>query len=342
MEKKNIKNFTLDEISKIISSYKEPSYRAKQIFLWLYVKGVGSFQEMKNLPKTLIERLDAEYFLGNINLETTQASNDGTEKFLLRLSDDKFIETVLIYAKDRITVCISTQVGCRFCCPFCASGQNGFERNLDTSEIINQILFLKNNLKKEITNYVFMGIGEPLDNYENVFHALKIMNDPEGMKIGARRITISTCGIIPGILELKKLGLQVNLSISLHAANDTLRNVLVPANKKYPLASLVKACRDYLAATGRIITLEYILIDGRNDSLKDAEELSQIARQLRAKVNLIACNPNRQKNFLPSKPDQISLFIKHLTNKKVSATLRESKGVDIQAACGQLAGNIKQ
>jgi len=341
MGKKDIKNLTLEELKKEIVEMEESPYRARQIFFWLYQKGVYDFNQMGNIPRTLRDKLDENYYISTLELSEHLQSTDRTEKFLFKLSDGNFIETVLIYAKDRKTICLSTQVGCKFACSFCASGFNGFVRNLTPAEITNQILFLQHNLKHKITNYVLMGMGEPLDNYENVARAIMIMNEPEGIGIGARRITISTCGIIPGMNKLKNLGLQVNLSISLHATNNKLRDALMPINKRYPLEKLIKACEDFIDATGRMVTLEYILIKGKNDSLEDADELAKIAKKLRAKVNLVPCSAISNPNFQSTQRRNINIFMNRLIKKGVNATLRESKGKDIQAACGQLAGRQK-
>jgi len=342
MSRKNIKDLTLEELKRAIAAMGEPAYRARQIFSWLYRRGISDFNEMTNIPKTLSDKLQDNYFISNLAPAEHLKSADGTEKLLFKLPDGNFIETVLIYAGKRKTICLSTQVGCKFACTFCASGKLGFTRNLTPAEIINQILFLRDNLKHEITNYVLMGIGEPLDNYENVSRAIMIMNDPEGMAIGARRITISTCGVIPGMNKLRNLGLQVNLSVSLHATNNRLRDTFMPINKRYPLEKLIKASEDFINSTGRMITLEYILIKGKNDSLRDADELAKIAKRLKAKVNLVPCSSVPGTDFQSTPKKEIEKFIDRLIQRKVNATLRDSKGADIQAACGQLAGRPKE
>jgi 23S rRNA (adenine2503-C2)-methyltransferase len=341
MDKKDIKDLTLEELKKEIMGIGEPAFRATQIFFWLYQKGVSDFGEMANIPKELRDKLDQNYYISTLQISEHLKSTDRTEKFLFKLQDGNFIESVLIYAKNRETICLSTQVGCKFACSFCASGFNGFVRNLTPSEIINQIVFLRHNLKHKITNCVFMGMGEPLDNYVHTSKAIMIMNDPRGMGIGARRITISTCGIIPGIKKLKNLGLQVNLSLSLHATNNKLRDALMPVNKRYPLEKLVNACEEFIEATGRMITLEYILIRDMNDSLKDADELAKIAKKLNAKVNLVPCSTISNPDFKSTRKRNINIFMNRLIKRGVNATLRESKGKDIQAACGQLAGRKK-
>jgi len=341
MEKQDIKNLSLEDLEKIIASIKEPKYRARQIFNRLYKKGVSDFNEMKNLPASLRDELNNRYCIGTVILREHLKAEDKTEKYLFKLSDGNFIESVLIYSFDRKTLCMSTQVGCKFACPFCASGSLGFIRNLSSSEIISQAMFLRYQHKHKITNFVFMGIGEPLDNYDNVIRAIGIMNEKEALDIGARRITISTCGIIPGINKLKNSGLRVNLSISLHAADDRLRNELVPINKIYPLGELIGACEEYVKVAGRLITLEYILIKNKNDSLSDAKELSRIAKKTGRKVNLIAQSEIRGRPFKPSSPEDINKFIENLKREHVNVNFRKSKGADIQAACGQLAGRCK-
>ena len=278
------------------------------------------------------------YYIGTTELFEDFKSKDGTKKLIFKLKDRNFIESVLLQEKNRITLCLSTQVGCKFGCAFCASGLGGFIRNLDASEMLDQVLFLRHKEGVHITNYVFMGMGEPLDNAENLFKAILIMNGPGGLGVAARRITVSTCGIIPGIDLLKNLEPQVNLSISLHAANNRLRNQLLPVNRRYPLEKLIEACKEYINEKGRLITLEYVLIKDKNDSAKDADELSNIAKILRAKVNLIPYSVVDKLAFDTPGKTEISVFTKRLRENKVNVTVRHSKGQDIKAACGQLAG----
>jgi len=342
MAERDIKDLTLEELKKTVVQMREARYRANQIFSWLYRRGGRDFAEMDNLPVTLRDKFGENYYISALELAQHLKSIDGTEKFLFKLADGNFIESVLIYAKNRKTMCLSTQVGCKFACSFCASGFIGFIRNLTPGEITNQILFLQQNLKYKITNYVLMGMGEPLDNYENVSKAIMIMNDPEGMAIGARRITISTCGIIPGMKKLQDLGLQVNLSVSLHATNNNLRDALMPINKRYPLEKLIKACEEFINAKGRMITFEYILMKDRNDSPKDADKLAVIAKKLKAKVNLVPYSAIPSLNFQSTGKRNTNMFMSRLVNKGVNATLRESKGKDIMAACGQLAGRARE
>lgn len=338
MPKKDIKDFTLEDLKKVFTDMQESPYRVKQVYSWLYKKSINNFYQINNIPKRLKEKLRRHFYISTVELSEHLKSKDKTEKFLFKLSDGRFIETVLISAKHRKTICLSSQVGCKFNCLFCASGRRGFARNLTPAEIINQILFIQNKLKHKITNYVFMGMGEPLDNYQNLQKAILIMNSHEGLSIGARRITISTCGLIPGINKLKDLKLQVNLSVSLHAANNKLRNELVPINRRYPLEKLIRACERYRDKTNRIITLEYVLIKNKNDLSGDTEALAAIATKLRAKVNLIAYSKISGVKFKAPTKEDAALFKQRLAKKKVAVTLRQSKGQDIQAACGQLAG----
>lgn len=331
----DIKNFTRGELEKMMEALKEPRYRAKQVFHWLYKKNARGFGEMADLPERLREGMAGAYSIDPLETAEHLVSKDRSEKFLMKLKDGNLIATVFIPAGRRGTLCLSTQVGCKYGCLFCASGRGGFKRDLAVSEILGQIL-ARGKKQKKITNYVFMGMGEPLDNYDNTTKAILIMNDREGMNIGARRITISTCGLAPGIERLKDFGLQINLSVSLHAANDALRERLLPVNKVYPLARLTAACKDYVINTKRAITLEYILIKGINDSLKDADGLSAIAKDLRARINLIPCSPVPGSGYRPPDDAAVRDFMERLAANKRSATLRQSKGKDINAACGQL------
>jgi len=342
MSKCDIKDYTLEALKKLMLRHGQPGYRAEQIFYWLYQKGVSDFNKMSNISQTLRDSLAKSCYIGELYLHEHLTSPEGVEKFLFKLNDGNFVETVLIPSRQRKTVCLSSQVGCKFCCRFCASGSRGFIRNLSASEILSQVLFLQHNLKREISNYVFMGIGEPLDNFKNVKLALAIMNQAKGMNIGARRITISTCGVVPAIRKLARLGLQVNLSISLHACNDRLRDYLMPINKRYPLDALIRSCQDYINETGRMITFEYVLIKGVNDSPSDVAGLAQIAKSLRAKVNLLSFSEIPKQAFKSPRRWDLEGFIKVLEKKGVKVTLRQSKGSDIQAACGQLAGRKRE
>ncbi len=338
MGKRDIKEFTLPELKEILLGMGEPGYRAEQIFHWIYQRGVATFRQMENIPLPLRKSLEQAFFISQPHLEEKVSSPDGTEKFLFRLENGNFIETVMIPAPGRLTVCLSTQVGCKYRCGFCASGEIGFIRNLSLAEIVNQLLFVRFFRKRKITNVVFMGMGEPFDNYEHLVRAIKVINCPKGLGIGARKITVSTCGIVSGIRRFADLGLQVELSLSLHAPDDQLRAKLMPVAKKYPLKEVLQACADYTKKTGRVITLEYLLVKGINDKVAHSHSLAAIARTVKAKVNLIGYNPVPGKPYQAPTEKEIRSFAARLASQGVNVTVRRSKGKDIQAACGQLAG----
>jgi 23S rRNA (adenine2503-C2)-methyltransferase len=338
---RDIRDLTFGELKEELAAWGEPAYRAGQLYGWLYGKGAGSFDELTDLPKALRQRLAENFSFGALEVIERLVSRDRAERYLFRLADGEMVEMVVIPARTRTTLCLSTQVGCKFACGFCASGKGGFIRNLRPSEIIAQVLFFRDKLSLHLTNFVFMGMGEPLDNFDNVAAAIRIMNSPEGLGIAARRITVSTAGVVPGIERLKGLGLQVNLSLSLHAVNDELRSRLMPINRKYPLGRLLETCEDYVKATGRMMTIEYILLRGVNDSDAEAHRLGAAARRLRAKVNLIPCSEITGLDYEPSLKDRQQLFLRILGAMHLRATLRRSKGTDIRAACGQLAGRVK-
>lgn len=337
----NIRDLGLDELKAELVAMGEKQFRAVQIFAWLYKRGAARFEDFAYLPKPLREKLTGRFTIGALELADKRESGDRTAKFLFRLHDGAFIETVLIPAGRRLTVCLSTQVGCKFACAFCASGLHGFKRNLASSEITGQVLYLQHALGLELTNFVFMGMGEPLDNWANVEKAIRIMNAPEGLGIAARRMTVSTAGYLPAFKRLEAFDLQVNLSLSLHAVTDRLRDKLMPINRRFPLEEVVRAAEEYIRSGGRMITLDYIVIRGLNDSLDDADGLAAIARRLRAKVNLIAYSPVEGLAFETPTEADVARFKRWLEERKVNTTLRLSKGSDIAAACGQLAGRFK-
>jgi 23S rRNA (adenine2503-C2)-methyltransferase len=340
MGKPDLRDLTPAELRTEMRALDEPVFRAGQVFFWLYRKAASSFESMTNIPETLKIRLRERFELKNLEPIENRRSSDGTEKHLFVFSGDRAVEAVRIPSGRRSTICLSTQAGCRFGCAFCASGRHGFQRNLSPSEILGQALFFARGPGPAPTNYVFMGMGEPLDNFKSLEKVLRIMNSPEGMGIAARRMTISTAGLVPGIQKLAGLNLQVNLSVSIHAANDALRSRLMPINLKYPLEDLVAACEDYIREGGRMLTLEYVLLRGVNDAQSDAEGLAGIARTLKAKVNLIAFSLVPGLDFKRPTDGEIVRFRRRLEERKVSVTLRLSKGGDIQAACGQLAGRL--
>jgi 23S rRNA (adenine2503-C2)-methyltransferase len=336
----DIRDLTLAALRAELQAMGERPYRAAQVFDWLYKKRTAAFGEMTSLPKPLREKLAARFALAPLVLADERSSPDGTTRFLFRLGDGEHVESVLIPAGPRLTVCLSTQVGCKFACAFCASGRHGFKRNLAPSEILGQVLTLERALGRPMTNYVFMGMGEPLDNWANVETAIRIMNAPEGLAVAARRITVSTAGYVDAFERLEALDLQINVSISLHAVTDRLRDRLMPINRRFPLETLVAAAEHYVRSGGRMLTLEYVLIRGLNDSPDDADGLAAIARRLRAKVNLIAYSPVGGTDFETPTEAEVARFMRWLEERKVGATVRLSKGADIAAACGQLAGRF--
>lgn len=338
----NIKDLTLTELSDYLVERRIPGYRAQQIFGWIYKKNVFSWDEMTNLPMELRNQLDkAELSIGCLTVVEREAAPDGTVKYLFGLDDGSTVESVYLPDDDRYTVCFSTQVGCPMGCLFCATGQNGLTRNLTTGEIIDQILRISKFQGVTLTNLVAMGQGEPLLNYDALIKAIRIINDPKGLSMGARRITISTCGIIPGVLKLTEEQLQVNLAISLHAADDDLRNRLMPVNKKYPIVPLLKACQEYIERTGRRVTFEYTLIDGINDRPQDAANLIRLLRGMLCHVNLIPFNPVPGSPFRRSTPSQIHWFAAELNRAHIETTIRKERGTTLTAACGQLQGKFR-
>lgn len=335
---RDIKDLTLNELEAVLIGWNESLFRAKQIFSWVYKKGAGSFEQMSDLSVNLRKRLKEDFYIYSCEVAQELKSIDGTQKLLFRLKDKNYIEGVIIPAEGRITGCISSQVGCKFACGFCASGLSGFKRNLTAGEILEQVLFLKTYApENKLTHIVFMGTGEPFDNYDNVLKAARIINSEYAFNIGARRITLSTSGIINGIEKLAGEKLQIEISVSLHAADDKTRSGLMPINKKYPLKELIGACKDYIEKTDRQVTFEYALIKGVNSALKDAQNLNKILKGLRlCKINLIPANPIRKLKIEPPNKPDILLFRDYLLKHGVNVTLRKPRGIDIDAACGQL------
>jgi 23S rRNA (adenine2503-C2)-methyltransferase len=335
---KDILELDLKDLESELGLLGAPAYHAKQIFSWIYKRRIFNFSQMSDLPHDLRRRLKEEFNIINIGLAKFFESLDGTQKFLLKLSDNNLIEAVIIPAQGRVTACLSSQVGCRFACSFCASGLLGFKRNLEYNEILEELLILdKYSRGGEITHVVFMGTGEPFDNYDNVIKAIRRINAKQAFNIGARRITISTNGIISGINRLVKESLQVELSVSLHAGNDALRNRLMPVNKKFCLTELINACKIYSSKTNRQVTFEYILIKGVNSDLEDAKGLVNLLKGYRlAKVNLIPSNSIKELSIEPADYPQIKLFKEYLIKHGINVTLRRERGKDIDAACGQL------
>jgi 23S rRNA (adenine2503-C2)-methyltransferase len=338
--KSDIKSLQLDEIESIA----QPSYRARQITDWLYIKRVNSFLEMTDLPQALRAKLADDFSFDKIEVVRVLGSTDTTRKFLFRLSDGNLVESVLIPASpalygspsDRRTICVSTQVGCAYGCKFCASGLDGWKRNLRPNEIVNQIIAVERENGERIDNIVFMGMGEPLANYDNVMRAIQIINAPWGIGIGARHITISTSGLVPQIRKLAEQPLQIRLAVSLHGATDDVRTRIMPVNRKYDLSSLLEACRYFTSRKKQRLTFEYILIAGVNDSDEQARTLAKHARALEAKINLIPYNNVEGLDWARPSPDRQKKFLVILRAAGVRATLRREKGDDIAAACGQL------
>jgi 23S rRNA (adenine2503-C2)-methyltransferase len=331
-----IHSLSQEEILAFCREAKQPSYRADQIWHWLYVQNVSDWAQMKNLPASLRSHLAERFALASVSEMATEGESQGTRKILAGLRDGERIEEVLIPADDRRTVCISSQVGCRFHCAFCASGQAGFRRNLEIGEIVGQVLLAWRGFGEKPTHVVVMGIGEPFDNYDAVLKAVRIVNDQEGLCIGARRITLSTAGVIPGISRLADEGLQVELSVSLHAPSDGLRSELMPINRKYPLPSLLKACEEYFKKTKRLITFEYTLIENVNDQPQHAKELARLLSPFPCRVNFILLSPVVEFAGAPSSDSVAERFIQALDKVGINATLRASRGTSVNAACGQL------
>jgi len=328
---------TLQELASWLAERGQPAYRVRQIYEALYHRRISDFDELKQLPDALRKELAASFSLSTLTPVEEHRSTDGTVKYLSRFEDGATLETVLIPTGSRKTVCVSTQVGCAYACAFCASGLQGFQRNLSAGEIVQQILRVERDLhSSRVTHVVFMGMGEPMANYANLIKAIRILNAPEGLSIGARKITISTVGLVPKIEELSKEGLQLELAISLHAPNDELRGQIMPVNRRYPLAELIRACRRFARKTKRILTFEYILIDHVNDEIKHAEELAKLLKGLPAKVNLIPCHPIPGMPFQRPAKSRMLAFEKALKNGGIYCTLRKSRGLDIEGACGQL------
>ena len=338
MDKIDIKNISKAELEKALVDLGAEKYRAVQIFRRLYKAGAHSFDEMLDIPSGLREQLKARFHITKLTLlDTRRSQADGTTKYLLKLEDSSAIETVFLPEARRNTICLSSQVGCKYACSFCASAPFGYSRNLKASEILDEVIFIrKANPSAPITNLVFMGIGEPLDNYDNVMKAIRTINDKDSFNIGARRMTISTCGIIPGIERLKDEGLQIELSVSLHSADDRVRSSLIPINKKYPLKDLIASCRDYTKNTKRMITFEYILIKDVNSSREDAEKLARLLKGMMCKVNTILYNSIRAKDYTEPGTTEEKAFIKILKDNDILTTHRKSRGEDIDAGCGQL------
>jgi len=332
----NLKSMTQPEIGALLKEMGQPAFRAKQVFSWLH-KGVRSYDEMSNLPKSLRDALALQYPICAPEVVRKQESQkDGTIKYLWRLSDGNCVETVLMRYHYGNTVCISTEVGCAMGCAFCASTLGGLVRKLEPFEMLDQVLFTQVDSGQPISHIVLMGIGEPLDNFDNVMRFLELVNSPDGMNISMRHISLSTCGLVPKIDELAKRKLQLTLSVSLHAPNDEIRNTIMPVNKAYPVDALLDACRRYYGATSRRISFEYAMINGVNDSEENAKELIRRLKGLPAHFNLIPLNHVEESPLKPSSRNAVARFQKILEDGGIPATVRRTLGGDIDASCGQL------
>ncbi len=349
-DKVEVRSLLLNELQEELHKFGKPSYRAGQIAEWLYKKRVKSFDEMTNLSRELRAQLANQFAFGKMDIVRVLGSHDTTRKFLFRLSDGNLIESVLIPASpalyggssDRRTICVSTQVGCAYGCKFCASGLEGFSRNLGPNEIIEQIIAIEGESGEKIDNIVFMGMGEPLANFKNVMRAIRIINASWGLGIGARHITVSTSGLAPQIKKLADEPLQIRLAISLHAATDEVRNQIMPINRKYNIETLLSACDYYAGHKKQRLTFEYILIGGVNDADVQAHLLARHARRLSAKVNLIPYNTVEDLDWSRPSRNRQEKFLSILRGHKIPATLRREKGHDIDAACGQLRLQTKR
>ena len=331
-----IHGLLFDELAAALRELGMPAFRAQQIWRWLYVQRITAWAQMKNLPAELRVRLAEQFVLQAAVTREVAGAPGATQKLLVGLGDGECVEAVLIPAAARRTVCVSSQVGCKFACAFCASGQAGFRRNLSAGEIVGQVLLAGAVCGDRPTHVVFMGVGEPLDNYDEVLRAVRIINHPDGLSLGARRITLSTCGVLSGIQRLAGEGLQVELSVSLHAPDDALRTRLMPVNRRYPLKEILAACRAYAARTKRIVTFEYTLISQVNDAPGQAEALARLLAPLACRVNLIPLSPVEGFAGAPPPPETAKLFIRTLERAGINATLRASQGLQLHAACGQL------
>ena len=333
---KNIKDYTLDELKEELKEIGEKPFRAEQIYKWLYEAKVSNFNEMTNLSLELREKLNQNYEIKEFKILKKQIASDGTRKYLFDVLDGNAIETVLMQYHHGFSICVSSQIGCKMGCKFCASTGIPFARNLTTGEIIEQIMAVERDANVRISNIVFMGIGEPLDNYDNVVKAIRIINHPKGLNIGARHISISTSGLVPKIYQLAEENIQCTLSISLHATTDEQRSQMMPVNNAYNIEELLKACKDYIEKTHRRISFEYALAKENNDNLEDAKRLVKLLKGMLCHINLIPINKIENGEYTKSSNENIMKFRDYLNNHGIVATIRRELGSDIDAACGQL------
>ena len=356
-----ITDLTAEQLGELVGSLGEPGYRAKQIEHWVYQRLAFSFDEMTDLPQAFRQRLAQETRLHSLTPVHEVTGRDGTVKTLFALADGRTIESALISypgarGRPRYTVCLSTQVGCAIGCPFCATGQQGFERNLTPGEMIDQVLYFarrllgQSNIEKSnpsqpvspITNLVFMGMGEPLANYDSLWQSVEMLNSPHGFRLGARNMVISTAGLVPQIKRLSQEKLQVGLAVSLHASENALRDRLVPINRKYPLEQLIPACQEYFKMTGRRLSFEHVLFDGINDSVTQARSLARLLKDLNCHVNLIPANKTADQTYRSPPEITVLAFEQELKRLTIACTLRQPKGLDIDAGCGQLRSRFGQ
>lgn len=342
MEKLNIIDLTLEEMEQFMGSIGQPKYRAKQLFTWLYKKRINSLEQITVFSKDLREKLTKSVDMGHVEIAKQQVSSDGeTNKFLFRLKDNHFVESVYMVDGKRRTICLSSQVGCALNCNFCATGEMGFKRNLTVGEIVDQLLTILKTLKTDATNLVFMGMGEPFLNYDNVLNACDIISHSDGIAIGKRKITISTAGIIPKIQQFADEGRGYKLAISLNAPDDKKRSFLMPINKKYPINELINAGKYYASKSRHLFTFEYLMIAGVNDSEADALKLKKLLKGVRCKINIIPFNAT-DGELKPPTEKKINAFIKKLLDLNIIISVRRSKGSDIDAACGQLCHRYEE
>ena len=332
----DLKDFSFSELQAYLAEIGEKKFRAKQIFKWLHL-GVTSYDEMTDISKDLRKKLGNESYVSTLDIECKLVSKlDGTVKYLFKLPDGNCIESVVMRYHHGLTICISSQVGCRMGCKFCASTIGGLYRSLTPGEILNQVIFAQKDLGERISNIVIMGIGEPLDNYDNIVKFLHNVNDENGLNIGLRHITLSTCGIVPNIKRLADEDMPITLTISLHGPNDTIRGSIMPVNKKYNISELMDACKYYYNKTKRRISFEYSLIKVVNDSMNDACELAELVRPLHAHVNLIPVNNVEEREYEQGTKEEINSFLNRLKTLGINATVRRELGSDISASCGQV------
>lgn len=338
---KNIYGYTLDALENYFESIGEKKFKAVQVFEWLYKKRVKSFDEMSNVKKETLEHLKSEFTFGDIKIVAKREGED-VIKYLFELEDSSKVEAVLMKHDYGNSLCVSTEVGCNMGCTFCESGRMKKVRNLETYEMVLQILKIEEDIKIRISHVVLMGIGEPFDNYDNVINFVSIINSGKGIDIGARHITISTCGIIPKIREFMKDGRQVNLAISLHASNDALRSRIMPINKAYPLKDLIEVLKEYIDATGRRVTFEYVLLHEVNDNYENAVELAKLLKGMNCYVNLIPYNETSHIEYKKSSQERILAFYDTLKKNKINVTIRREFGAKLMAACGQLRSSYEE